>query len=438
MSPDQPAVDLAPGSAREFFVRSLARDDPELHRAVQREFERQQHQIELIASENFASPAVLEAQGSLLTNKYAEGYPGRRYYGGCEFVDIAEQLAIDRARRLFGCAYANVQPHSGASANLAVFLALLRPGDTILGMSLAAGGHLTHGARPNVSGKWFEAIGYGVRRQDQRIDFDEVAALAEQHRPKLIIAGGSAYPRVLDFARFRAIADAVGAHLMVDMAHIAGLVAAGAHPSPFPHAHVVTSTTHKTLRGPRGGLILTDDPELGKKLNSALFPGLQGGPLMHVIAAKAVAFEEALRPDFKTYARRVIENAKALAEAMLAGGLDLVSGGTDNHLLLVDLRPKRLTGRVAEDSLERAGITCNMNGIPFDPEKPTVTSGIRLGSPAATTRGFGIAEFQETGRLIVEILDGLAANPEDNRAVEDRVRAEVERLCARFSIYQAE
>jgi glycine hydroxymethyltransferase len=435
MSPDQPAVDLAPGSAREFFVRSLARDDPELHRAVQREFERQQHQIELIASENFASPAVLEAQGSLLTNKYAEGYPGRRYYGGCEFVDIAEQLAIDRARRLFGCAYANVQPHSGASANLAVFLALLRPGDTILGMSLAAGGHLTHGAPPNVSGKWFEAIGYGVRRQDQRIDFDEVAALAEQHRPKLIIAGGSAYPRVLDFARFRAIADAVGAYLMVDMAHIAGLVAAGAHPSPFPHAHVVTSTTHKTLRGPRGGLILTDDPELGKKLNSALFPGLQGGPLMHVIAAKAVAFEEALRPDFKIYARRVVENARALAEAMLAGGLDLVSGGTDNHLLLVDLRPKRLTGRVAEDSLERAGITCNMNGIPFDPEKPTVTSGIRLGSPAATTRGFGIAEFQETGRLIVEVLDGLVARPNDNRAAETAVRTRVEALCARFPIY---
>jgi glycine hydroxymethyltransferase len=435
MSQGQPAVDLVPGCAREFFSRSLARDDPDLHRAVQRELERQQRQIELIASENFASPAVLGAQGSVLTNKYAEGYPGRRYYGGCEFVDIAEQLAIDRARRLFGCAYANVQPHSGASANLAVFLALLRPGDAILGMSLAAGGHLTHGAPPNVSGKWFEAISYGVRRQDQRIDFDEVAALAEQHRPKLIIAGGSAYPRVLDFARFRAIADAVGAYLMVDMAHIAGLVAAGAHPSPFPHAHVVTSTTHKTLRGPRGGLILTDDPELGKKLNSALFPGLQGGPLMHVIAAKAVAFEEALRPDFKTYARRVIENAKALAEAMLAGGLDLVSGGTDNHLLLVDLRPKRLTGRVAEDSLERAGITCNMNGIPFDPEKPTVTSGIRLGSPAATTRGFGIAEFQETGRLIVEVLDGLVAQPDDNRAAETAVRARVEALCARFPIY---
>ena len=421
--------------SRDFFDRSLRDLDPELHAAIRGEVGREQRQIELIASENFASPAVLEAQGSVLTNKYAEGYPGRRYYGGCEFVDIAERLAIERAQRLFGCAYANVQPHSGASANLAVFLALLRPGDTVLGMSLAAGGHLTHGAPPNVSGKWFRAIGYGVRRQDQRIDFDELAALADQHRPKLIIAGGSAYPRVLDFARFRAIADAVGAHLLVDMAHIAGLVAAGAHPSPFPHAHVVTSTTHKTLRGPRGGLILADDPELGKKLNSALFPGLQGGPLMHVVAAKAVAFAEALRPDFAVYAQRVVDNARALAEAMVAGGLDLVSGGTDNHLLLVDLRPKRLTGRAAEASLERAGITCNMNGIPFDPEKPTVTSGIRLGSPAATTRGFGVAEFQETGRMIVEVLDGLAANPDDNRAVEDRIRAEVESLCARFPIY---
>ena len=433
MSLSQAASRLDPPQS--FFERRLRDLDPEIAAAIRGEVEREQRQIELIASENFASPAVLEAQGSVLTNKYAEGYPGRRYYGGCEFVDIAEQLAIDRARRLFGCAYANVQPHSGASANLAVYLALLQPGDTILGMSLAAGGHLTHGALPNVSGKWFEAIGYGVRRQDQRIDFDEVAALAEQHRPKLIIAGGSAYPRVLDFARFRAIADAVGAYLMVDMAHIAGLVAAGVHPSPFPHAHVVTSTTHKTLRGPRGGLILADDPELGKKLNSALFPGLQGGPLMHVVAAKAVAFEEALRPDFKIYARRVVENARALAEAMVGGGLDLVSGGTDNHLLLVDLRPKRLTGRAAEDSLERAGITCNMNGIPFDPEKPTVTSGIRLGSPAATTRGFGIAEFQETGRMIVQVLDGLAGNPEDNRAVENRVRADVERLCARCPVY---
>jgi glycine hydroxymethyltransferase len=421
--------------AQSFFERGLSDVDPEIAAAIRGELRREQAQIELIASENFASPAVLEAQGSVLTNKYAEGYPGRRYYGGCAFVDVAEQLAIDRARRLFDCAFANVQPHSGASANLAVFLALLRPGDTILGLSLAAGGHLTHGAPPNVSGKWFEAIGYGVRREDQRIDFDEVAALAERHRPKLIIAGGSAYPRLLDFARFRAIADAVNAFLMVDMAHFAGLVAAGVHPSPFPHAHVVTSTTHKTLRGPRGGLILADDPGLGKKLNSATFPGLQGGPLMHVIAAKAVAFEEALRADFKVYGRKVVENARALAEAMIAGGLDLVAGGTDTHLVLVDLRPKGLTGKAAEASLERAGITCNMNGIPFDPEKPTVTSGIRLGSPAATTRGFGIAEFQQTGRLIVEVLDGLAASPDDNHAVEDRVRAEVERLCAAFPVY---
>jgi glycine hydroxymethyltransferase len=433
MSLSQTAARL--DTPQDFFARRLGDLDPEIAAAIRGEVGREQRQIELIASENFASPAVLEAQGSVLTNKYAEGYPGRRYYGGCEFVDVAEQLAIERARRLFGCAYANVQPHSGASANLAVFLALLRPGDTILGMALAAGGHLTHGAPPNVSGKWFEAIGYGVRRDDQRIDFDEVAELAERHRPKLIIAGSSAYPRVLDFARFREIADSVGAYLVVDMAHIAGLIATGLHPSPFPHAHVVTSTTHKTLRGPRGGLILTDDPDLAKKLNSALFPGLQGGPLMHVIAAKAVAFEEALRPDFKAYAKAVVENARALAEAMVAGGLDLVSGGTDNHLVLVDLRPKRLTGKAAEASLERAGITCNMNGIPFDPEKPTVTSGIRLGSPAATTRGFGIAEFQETGRLIVEVLDGLAANADDNGAIEDRVRVEVERLCARFPVY---
>ena len=436
MSLSQAASNL--DRSQSFFERRLGDLDPPIAAAIQGETRREQRQIELIASENFASPAVLEAQGSVLTNKYAEGYPGRRYYGGCEFVDVAEELAIDRARRLFDCAFANVQPHSGASANLAVFLALLRPGDPILGLSLAAGGHLTHGAPPNVSGKWFEAIGYGVRRQDQRIDFDEVAALAERHRPKLIIAGGSAYPRVLDFARFRAIADAVGARLMVDLAHIAGLVAAGAHPSPFPHAHVVTSTTHKTLRGPRGGLILADDPEIGRKLNSATFPGLQGGPLMHVIAAKAVAFEEALRPDFEVYARQVVDNARALADAMVAGGLDLVSGGTDTHLVLVDLRPKGLTGKAAAASLERAGITCNMNGIPFDPEKPTVTSGIRLGSPAATTRGFGVAEFQQTGRLIVEVLDGLAANPDDNRAVEDGVRDEVERLCAAFPVYGLE
>jgi glycine hydroxymethyltransferase len=433
MSLSQAAGNLELG--RSFFDRALEDLDPEIAAAIQGERRRQQRQIELIASENFASPAVLEAQGSVLTNKYAEGYPGRRYYGGCECVDAAEQLAIDRAKRLFGCAFANVQPHSGASANLAVFLALLQPGDTILGMSLAAGGHLSHGAPPNVSGKWFEAMSYGVDQQDQRIDFDEVAELAECHRPKLIIAGGSAYPRVLDFGRFRAIADAVGAYLMVDMAHIAGLVATGTHPSPLPHAHVVTSTTHKTLRGPRGGLILTDDPDLGRKLNAATFPGLQGGPLMHVIAAKAVAFEEALRPDFKIYARSVVENARALAEVMVAGGLDLVTGGTDNHLLLVDLRPKGLTGRAVENSLERARITCNMNSIPFDPEKRTITSGIRLGSPAATTRGFGIAEFQETGRLIVEVLDGLAASPDDNRAVEERVRAQVENLCTRFPVY---
>jgi glycine hydroxymethyltransferase len=429
----QAATSLDP--ARRFFDRALKDLDPEIAAVIQGERRRQQRQINLIASENFASPAVLEAQGSVLTNKYAEGYPGRRYYGGCECVDAAEQLAIDRAKRLFGCAFANAQPHSGASANLAVFLALLQPGDTILGMSLAAGGHLSHGAPPNVSGKWFEAMGYGVDQQDQRIDFDEVAELAECHRPKLIIAGGSAFPRVLDFARFRTIADAVGAYLMVDMAHIAGLVATGIHPSPFPHAHVVTSTTHKTLRGPRGGLILTDDPDLGRKLNAATFPGLQGGPLMHVIAAKAVAFEEALRPDFKIYARSVVENARALAEVIVAGGLDLVTGGTDNHLLLVDLRPKGLTGRAVENSLERARITCNMNSIPFDPEKRTITSGIRLGSPAATTRGFGIAEFQETGRLIVEVLDGLAASPDDNRAVEERVRAQVENLCTRFPVY---
>jgi glycine hydroxymethyltransferase len=423
------------GPDQDLFERRLSDLDPEIAAAIRGEVEREQRQLELIASENFVSPAVLEAQGSVLTNKYAEGYPGRRYYGGCEFVDVAEQLAIERAKRLFGCSFANVQPHSGASANLAVFLALLQPGDTILGMSLVAGGHLSHGAPPNVSGKWFEARSYGVRRDDQRIDFDEVAELVEDFRPKLIIAGGSAYPRLLDFARFREIADRVGAYLMVDMAHIAGLVAAGVHPSPLPHANVVTSTTHKTLRGPRGGLILANDAELGRKLNSATFPGLQGGPLMHVIAAKAVAFEEALRPDFKAYGRKMVENARVLAETMVAGGLDLVGGGTDTHLVLVDLRPKGLTGKAAAASLERAGIICNMNGIPFDPEKPTVTSGIRLGSPAATTRGFGIAEFQETGHLIVEVLDGLAASPEDNIVIEHRVRAEVEKLCARFPVY---
>ncbi|HEX6980008.1 MAG TPA: serine hydroxymethyltransferase [Alphaproteobacteria bacterium] len=418
-----------------FFSAPLSQCDPELLEAIRGELRRQRDQIELIASENIVSRAVLEAQGSVLTNKYAEGYPGRRYYGGCEYVDVAEQLAIDRACKLFGCAFANVQPHSGAQANQAVFMALLQPGDTVLGMSLAAGGHLTHGAPPNMSGKWFKAVSYGVRRDDARIDYDDLERLAKEHRPKLIIAGGSAYPRIIDFARFRAIADSVGAYLMVDMAHFAGLVAGGVHPSPLPHAHVVTTTTHKTLRGPRGGLILSNDPELGKKINSAVFPGLQGGPLMHVIAAKAVALGEALRPEFRNYARAVVENARTLASTLAAQGLDIVSGGTDTHLMLVDLRPKRLTGRMAEQSLDRAGITCNKNGIPFDPEKPTVTSGIRLGSPAGTSRGFGVNEFRQIGELIGEVLDGLAANPEDNAQVERAVRAKVLDLCRRFPIY---
>jgi glycine hydroxymethyltransferase len=378
---------------------------------------------------------VLEAQGSVLTNKYAEGYPARRYYGGCEFVDVAEALAIDRAKRLFGCAFANVQPHSGAQANQGVVLALCKPGDTIMGMSLAAGGHLTHGAPPSLSGKWFNAVQYGVRREDARVDFDEVERLARQHRPRLVICGGSAYPRIIDFARFRAIADEVGAHLMVDMAHFAGLVAGGAHPSPLPHAHVVTTTTHKTLRGPRGGMILANDEEIGKKINAAMFPGLQGGPLMHVIAAKAVAFGEALQPAFRDYARSVVANARALAALLADNGLAIVSGGTDTHLMLVDLRPKRLTGKAAEASLERAGITCNKNGIPFDPEKPTVTSGVRLGTPAVTTRGFGPMEIRRVGELIAQTLDGLAAHPDDNGAAECRVRAEVGELCRRFPIY---
>jgi len=418
-----------------FFSAPLASRDPELLEAIRGELRRQRDQIELIASENIVSRAVLEAQGSVLTNKYAEGYPGRRYYGGCEYVDVVEQLAIDRACKLFDCAFANVQPHSGAQANQAVFMALLQPGDTVLGMSLAAGGHLTHGAPPNMSGKWFKAVPYGVRRDDARIDYDEVARLAEEHRPKLIVAGGSAYPRIIDFARFRAIADSVGAYLMVDMAHFAGLVAGGVHPSPLPHAHVVTTTTHKTLRGPRGGMILSNDPELGKKINAAVFPGLQGGPLMHVIAAKAVTLGEALRPEFRDYARAVVENARTLASTLAAQGLDIVSGGTDTHLMLVDLRPKRLTGRMAEQSLDRAGITCNKNGIPFDPEKPTVTSGIRLGSPAGTSRGFGVNEFRQIGELIGEVLDGLVANPEDNGQVERAVRAKVLDLCRRFPIY---
>ena len=419
----------------QFFTRGVAEADPELAAAVNRELDRQRYQIELIASENIVSRAVLETQGSVLTNKYAEGYPGRRYYGGCEFVDEAESIAITRACRLFDAGFANVQPHSGAQANQAVFLALLKPGDTIMGMSLAAGGHLTHGAPPNLSGKWFNAVQYGVRRDDALVDFDELQALANEHQPKLIVAGGSAYPRVIDFARFREVADSVGAYLMVDMAHFAGLVAAGVHPNPVPHAHVVTTTTHKTLRGPRGGLILTNDGALAKKINSAIFPGLQGGPLMHAIAAKAVAFGEALEPGFKVYAQAVADNAKALASCLQENGLEIVSGGTDTHLLLVDLRPKGLTGKVAEDALERAGITCNKNGIPFDPEKPTITSGIRLGTPAATTRGFGQAEFRQVGALIIEVLDGLAANPDDNSAVEQSVRARVRELCERFPVY---
>ncbi|HTZ37805.1 MAG TPA: serine hydroxymethyltransferase [Stellaceae bacterium] len=413
----------------------MAAADPEIAAAIAQELHRQQSQIELIASENIVSRAVLEAQGSVLTNKYAEGYPGRRYYGGCEFVDIAERLAIERARRLFGCGFANVQPHSGAQANQGVFLALLSPGDTILGLSLAAGGHLTHGAPPNLSGKWFKAVHYGVRADDARIDFDEVERQAETQRPKLVICGGSAYPRIIDFARFRAIADRVGAYLMVDMAHFAGLVAGGVHPSPLPHAHVVTTTTHKTLRGPRGGMILSDDEAIAKKIDSAMFPGLQGGPLMHVIAAKAVALGGALRPDFAVYARAVVDNAKALAETLVAEGLAIVSGGTDTHLMLVDLRPLDLTGREAEQALERAGMTCNKNGIPFDPKPPTVTSGIRLGSPAATTRGFGVAEFRQIGAWIGEVLRGLAQHPDDNAGIEGRVRGEVGALCERFPVY---
>ncbi len=419
-----------------FFTRSLAAADPAVAQAVQAELTREQTQIELIASENIVSKAVLEAQGSVFTNKYAEGYPGRRYYQGCGPSDAVEQLAIDRARQLFGCGFANVQPHSGAQANGAVFLALLQPGDTILGMSLAAGGHLTHGAPPAQSGKWFDAVQYGVREGDQLVDFDEVERLADEHRPKLIIAGGSAYPRVLDFARFRAIADRVGAYLMVDMAHFAGLVAAGVHPSPFGHAHVVTTTTHKTLRGPRGGMIMTDDEALAKKFNSAVFPGLQGGPLMHVIAAKAVAFGEALQPDFKTYAGAVVANARALAGRLKERGADLVAGGTDTHLALVDLRPLGITGKDADESLERAGITCNKNGIPFDPLPPMKTSGIRVGSPAGTTRGFGEAEFREIGDLVADVLDGLKANGVDgNDAVERDVNVRVRALCARFPIY---
>jgi len=404
--------------------------------AIDAELNRQQTQIELIASENIVSQAVLAAQGSVLTNKYAEGYPGKRYYGGCAHVDVVEQLAIDRAKALFGCDFANVQPHSGAQANGAVFMALLQPGDTILGMSLAAGGHLTHGAPPTLSGKWFNAIGYGVTRETALIDYDAVEQLAREHCPKLIIAGGSSYPRIIDFARFRAIADAVGAHLLVDAAHYAGLIAAGAYPSPFPHAHIVTTTTHKTLRGPRGGLILTNDEALAKKLNSAVFPGLQGGPLMHVIAAKAVAFGEALTPEFRTYSLQVVSNARALAARLVEKGAAIVSGGTDSHIVLVDLRPFGVTGKAAEAALERAGLTCNKNGIPFDPEKPFVTSGIRLGTPAGTTRGFDIAAFEQVGDMIAAVLQGLAQSEhEGNALTEARVRAEVRALCQRFPVY---
>ncbi|WP_141703890.1 serine hydroxymethyltransferase [Methylobrevis pamukkalensis] len=420
----------------DFFTASLAETDPEIASAISKELGRQQHEIELIASENIVSKAVLEAQGSVLTNKYAEGYPGRRYYGGCEFVDIAENLAIERLTKLFGCKFANVQPNSGSQANQGVFLALAKPGDTILGLDLASGGHLTHGAKPNMSGKWFNAISYGVRQQDMRIDMDQVASLAREHKPKIIIAGGSGYSRIWDFEAFRKIADEVGAFFLVDMAHFAGLVAAGLHPSPFPHAHVATSTTHKTLRGPRGGIILTNEEDIAKKINSAVFPGLQGGPLMHVIAAKAVAFGEALQPDFKSYIKGVVDNAKALAETLRKGGLEIVSGGTDNHLMLVDLRPKSVTGRAAEAALGRANITCNKNGIPFDPEKPTVTSGIRLGTPAGTSRGFGIAEFQEIGDMIITVLDGLVANGEEgNGDVEAAVKERVKNLTDRFPIY---
>jgi len=419
-----------------FFTDTLAARDPEIFGAITDELGRQRHEIELIASENIVSAAVMEAQGSVMTNKYAEGYPGRRYYGGCQFVDVAENLAIDRAKQLFGCAFANVQPNSGSQANQGVFTALLQPGDTILGMSLDAGGHLTHGARPNQSGKWFNAIQYGVRQQDNLIDYDQIAALTAEHKPKMIIAGGSAIPRHIDFARIREIADTVGAYVLADVAHFAGLIAAGVYPDPFPHAHVVTTTTHKTLRGPRGGMILTNDEALAKKFNSAIFPGIQGGPLMHVIAAKAVAFGEALEPGFVAYQKQVIANAQALADQLMKGGLDIVTGGTDCHVMLVDLRPKDVKGNATEAALERAHITCNKNGIPFDPEKPMVTSGVRLGTPAGTTRGFGEAEFRQVGDWITQVVDGLAANGEDGNAeVEARVKAEVEALCKRFPIY---
>jgi len=419
-----------------FFTESLESRDPELYGSIADELKRQQDEIELIASENIVSRAVMQAQGSVLTNKYAEGYPARRYYGGCQYVDVAEELAIERAKKLFNCGFANVQPHSGAQANQAVNMALLQPGDTIMGMDLASGGHLTHGAKVNQSGKWFHAVQYGVTRTDNRIDYDQVAELAAQHKPKLIIAGGSAIPRQIDFKRFREVADSVGAWFHVDMAHFAGLVAGGVHPNPLDYCHVATTTTHKTLRGPRGGMVLTNDEELAKKINSAVFPQLQGGPLMHVIAAKAVAFGEALRPEFRAYSAQVVKNAQTLAATLIEGGLAIVTGGTDTHVMLVDLRPKKVTGVAAEKALGRAHITCNKNGIPWDPEKPMVTSGIRLGSPAGTTRGFGEAEFAEIGRLIVEVIDGLAANGEEgNGAVEAAVKAKVKVLCDRFPIY---
>lgn len=420
-----------------FFNHNLADADPEIAAAITDELMRQQDQIELIASENIVSNAVLEAQGSVLTNKYAEGYSGRRYYGGCEYIDVVETLAIERAKKLFDCNFVNVQPHSGAQANQAVFLALLQPGDTILGMSLEAGGHLTHGARPNLSGKWFNAVQYGVDKQTGQVDFEALQALAEECRPKMIVAGASAYPRNLDFAAFRKVADSVDALLMVDMAHISGLVASGVHPSPLPHAHIVTSTTHKTLRAARGGLILTNDEALGKRINSAVFPGLQGGPLMHAIAGKAVAFGEALKPEFQTYIQNVVSNAQVLGEVLLDRGVDLVSGGTDTHLVLVDLRPKRLTGDITEKSLENAGITCNKNGVPFDPEKPMITSGVRLGTPAGTTRGFGKKEFRQIGHLIGDVLDGLSSNRNDNSDIEAQVREDVRDLCRAFPIYKA-
>jgi glycine hydroxymethyltransferase len=426
----------APHRDSGFFSDPLSTRDPELFGSITAELGRQRHEIELIASENIVSRAVMEAQGSVMTNKYAEGYPGKRYYGGCQYVDVAENLAIERAKKLFHCGFANVQPNSGSQANQGVFQALIQPGDTILGMSLDAGGHLTHGAAPNQSGKWFKAIQYGVRKQDLTLDYDKVAELAATHKPKMIIAGGSAIPRIIDFARMREIADSVGAYLLVDMAHFAGLVAAGLYPSPFPHAHVATTTTHKTLRGPRGGMILTNDEAIAKKVNSAIFPGIQGGPLMHVIAAKAVAFGEALEPGFKTYQAQVIKNAQALADQLMKGGLDIVTGGTDTHLMLVDLRPKGVKGNATEKALGRAHITCNKNGIPFDTEKPTITSGVRLGTPAGTTRGFGEAEFRQIGAWITEVVDGLAAHGEDgNNAVEAKVRAEVSVLCDRFPIY---